>query len=118
MERLFRPRLVVPTRYAGRWADLKSTQLDAATLFQHYNLYGVWEGRSAGPAFDRYDGARYLRDNPDVAAYVDANVADFLGSRSNGAIAHYIIYGAAEGRHAYALDGLLIDPVIVVGSAT
>jgi hypothetical protein len=33
-------------------------------------------GRSAGPKFDQFNGARYLSDNPDVAAYVDANVAD------------------------------------------
>ena len=37
-----------PVYYANRWADLKDLHLDAATLFQHYNLYGVWEGRSAG----------------------------------------------------------------------
>ena len=106
-----------PVYYANKWSDLKPLHLDAATLFMHYNLYGVWEGRSAGPAFDAYDGNRYLTDNPDVAAYVDAYVADFLGSRSNGAIAHYVIYGAAEGRHAYDLTGHLIDPVILVGVA-
>ena len=40
-----------------------------------------------------------------MAAYVDAHVADFLGSRSNGAIAHFILYGAAEGRGAVDLVG-------------
>jgi len=53
-----------PAYYANRWADLKDLNLDTATLFLHYNLYGVWEGRSAGPRFDRYDGQRYLTDNP------------------------------------------------------
>lgn len=105
-----------PVYYANKWADLKPLNLDAATLFMHYNLYGVWEGRSAGPTFDRYDGNRYLRDNPDVAAYVDANVKDFLGSRVNGAIAHYIIYGANESRVGYDTTGQAIDPVILVGS--
>ena len=57
-----------PVYYANRWADLKPLNLDAVTLFAHYNLYGVWEGRSAGPTFDKYDGTRYLKDNPDVAA--------------------------------------------------
>lgn len=104
-----------PVYYANKWPDLKSLNLDAATLFMHYNLYGVWEGRSAGPAFDHYDGARYLADNPDVAAYVDAYVADFLGSRSNGAIAHYVIYGANEGRNAYDVTGHLLDQVILIG---
>ena len=106
-----------PVYYANKWADLKALNLDAATLFMHYNLYGVWEGRSAGPTFDTYDGNRYLTDNPDVAAYVDAYVADFLGSRSNGAIAHYVIYGANEGRHAYDLTGHLIDQAVLIGVA-
>ena len=104
-----------PVYYANRWSDLKTLQLDALTLFTHYNLYGVWEGRSAGPVFDRYDGTRYLRDNPDVAAYVDANVKDFLGSRSNGALAHYVIYGADEGRTAYDQSGSAIDLAILIG---
>jgi len=77
----------------------------------------VWEGRSAGRVFDLYDGNRYLTENPDVAAYVDAYVADFLGSRSNGAIAHYVIYGAAEGRIAYDFNGQPLDMAIVVGGA-
>lgn len=88
------------TYYKNKWPDLTPLNLDNATLFKHFNLFGVWEGRSPGPLFDKFDGNRYLADNPDVAGYVDANVKDFLGSRSNGAIAHYIIYGAAEGRPA------------------
>jgi len=101
--------------YANRWSDLKALNLSADVLFQHYNLYGVWEVRSAGPRFDTYDGLRYLRDNPDVAAYVDAYVNDFLGSRSNGAIAHYVIYGAAEGRVAYNQQGEVIDTAMLIG---
>ena len=95
--------------YENRWPDLKGGNFDDAILFMHYNLYGVWEGRSAGPMFDQFDGNRYLADNPDVAAYVDAYVADFLGSRTNGAIAHYVIYGGAEGRTAYDLIGQAIS---------
>lgn len=103
-----------PTYYENRWPDLTPLHLDDATLFQHYNLYGVWEGRSAGSEFDQFDGNRYLGDNPDVAAYVDAYVADFLGSRTNGAIAHYVIYGANEGREAFDLVGqsIKLDYVI------
>ena len=103
-----------PEYYSNRWADLKALDLDDATLFLHYNLYGVWEGRSAGPAFDQFDGERYLSDWPDVAAYVDANVDDFLGSRSNGAIAHFIIYGDDEQRVAYDMSGTVIDMGFVV----
>ena len=95
--------------YANRWDDLRSLNLDAATLFQHYNLFGVWEGRSAGPAFDTFNGNRYLAENPDVAGYVDAFIGDFLGSRTNGAIAHYIIYGANEGRAAHDATGAMIE---------
>ena len=94
--------------YGRRWADLAALDLDAATLFRHYNLYGVWEGRSAGAVLDTFDGVRYLRDNPDVAAYVDGHLADFLGSRSNGAIAHYVIYGAGESRAAYDAAGAAV----------
>jgi len=93
------------TYYGNRWPDLRALSLDAATLFRHFNLYGVWEGRSPGPAFDRFDGTRYLRDNPDVAAYVDSHLADFLGSRDNGAIAHFLIFGANEGRSAFDASG-------------
>ena len=91
--------------YENRWPDLTPLDLDPVTLFRHFNLFGVWEGRAPGPAFASFDGTRYLRDNPDVAAYVDANVDDFLGSRSNGAIAHYILYGASEGRSAFGTGG-------------
>lgn len=96
------------TYYKNRWPDLTPLNLDSATLFQHFNLFGVWEGRSPGPKFQAFDGNRYLTDNPDVAAYVDAFVADFLGSRTNGAIAHYIIYGANEQRVAFDATGAAI----------
>ena len=95
--------------YENRWPDLKAGNFSDDILFMHYNLYGVWEGRSAGPKFDKFDGNRYLTDNPDVAAYVDAHLPDFLGSRSNGAIAHYVIYGQHELRLAYDLVGQQID---------
>ena len=95
--------------YRARWADLAGAGLDDAMLFRHYNLHGVWEGRSAAERFDRFDDARYLADNPDVARYVDANVADFMGSRQNGAIAHYLIYGAHEQRVAYDTTGAAIE---------
>ena len=95
--------------YENRWADLRPLALDDATLFMHYNKFGVWEGRSAGPAFDRFDGNRYLSDNPDVAAYVNGHIADFLGSRTNGAIAHYVIYGEAEQRAAFETTGTPIQ---------
>ena len=97
------------TYYEARWGDLTPLGLDDATLFQHFNLYGVWEGRSPGPRFQNFDGNRYLADNPDVADYVDAHLPDFLGSRTNGAIAHFIIYGADEQRATFETTGNPID---------
>jgi hypothetical protein len=47
--------------------------------------------------------------HPDVAAYVDSHLPQFLGSRSNGAIAHYVIYGQHELRPAFDLVGQPID---------
>jgi hypothetical protein len=105
-----------PVYYENKWPDLFAANLSNENLFKHYNLFGVWEGRSAGPAFDKFNGSRYLADNPDVAAYVDASLSSFLGSRSNGAIAHYIIYGSAEGRVAYGTDGKQIDLSMSIGS--
>jgi len=96
--------------YRTKYEDLSGGGLDDATLFMHYNLYGVFEGRSPGPMFERFDGDRYLAENPDVAAYVHANVSAFLGSTSNGAIAHFMIYGADEQRPAFDDSGQLIDP--------
>jgi hypothetical protein len=104
-----------PAYYANRWPDLKPLNLTPDVLFQHYNLFGVWEGRSAGPMFNQYDGNRYLAENPDVGAYVDGNLAAFLGSRSNGAIAHYIIYGADEGRVAFDLNGAQLETAVLIG---
>ena len=106
-----------PVYYANRWTDLKNLNLDAATLFAHYNLFGVWEGRSAGPIFDKFDGNAYLAANPDVAAYVDGNVKDFLGNRTNGAIAHYVIYGANEGRIAQDTSGQTIPADFTIAPA-
>jgi len=97
------------TYYENKWADLGALHLDDATLFVHFQRYGVWEGRSPGPEFDHFDGARYLRENPDVAGYVNAHLPDFLGSATNGAIAHFIIYGAGELRVAYETTGGVVD---------
>ncbi|MBP8308656.1 MAG: hypothetical protein KAY46_15395 [Burkholderiaceae bacterium] len=99
-----------PAVYANHYADLRALSLSDDQLFAHFNLYGVWEGRSPGARTDRFDGNRYLAENPDVAAYVDAHLASFLGSRSNGALAHFMIYGADEGRIAQDLSGFEIRP--------
>jgi len=75
----------------------------------HFNLFGVFEGRTPGRALAHFDGERYLDDNPDVAAFVNGNLASFMGSAQNGAIAHYVIYGAHEHRAAFDDSGHVVD---------
>ncbi len=96
--------------YRASNTDLRSGGFDDATLFQHFNRYGVWEGRAPSDTFAHFDGGRYLRDNPDVAAYVNSHLDDFLGSSTNGAIAHFMIYGSHESRSGYDDSGHHIDP--------
>ncbi len=95
--------------YGSTYADLRAYAGSPSLLFAHYNLFGVWEGRAPSIEMASFDGARYLRDNPDVATYVNANLPDFRGSSANGAIAHFVIYGEAEGRAGYTTGGGAID---------
>ena len=96
--------------YRASHSDLRNGGFDDATLFEHFNLYGVWEGRAPSDTFAHFDGGRYLRENPDVAAYVNDHLADFLGSSTNGAIAHFMIYGLHESRTSFDDSGRAIDP--------
>ena len=95
--------------YRSAYGDLSASGLDDATLFMHFNLFGVFEGRTPGRALAHFDGERYLDDNPDVAAFVNGNLASFMGSAQNGAIAHYVIYGAHEHRAAFDDSGHVVD---------
>ncbi|WP_087747655.1 MULTISPECIES: hypothetical protein [unclassified Acidovorax] len=89
-----------PTYYKNAFADLKNTNLNAADLLYHFMQYGLDEGRTPNAELATFNGAAYLVANPDVAAYVNANLAQFNNSVSNGALAHYVKFGAAEGRAA------------------
>lgn len=89
-----------PTYYKNAFADLKNTDFNAADLLYHYMQYGLDEGRTPNAALATFDGTAYLAANPAVAAYVNANLAQFGGSATNGALAHYVKFGAAEGRTA------------------
>ena len=100
--------------YAHRYPDLAAYAGAPALLFAHYNLFGVWEGRAANVALQSFDGTRYLADNPDVAQYVQANLADFRGSTDNGAIAHFVIYGEHEGRSAFTKDTVYLAGLLDV----
>jgi len=92
-----------------------TTQLSGADLLTHYALHGVNEGRAPAASAANFNGERYLAENPDVVPYVEANLDTFGGSRSNGALAHLIKFGDAEGRAAYDFGGnqinLTPDPV-------
>lgn len=87
-----------PTFYQNSSADLAG--LDGADLLYHFMMYGLDEGRVPNSTFGNFDGTAYLAANPDVKAYVEANLAQFGGSLTNGAVAHYVKFGAAEGREA------------------
>lgn len=89
-----------PTYYKNAFADLKNTDFNAADLLYHFMQYGLDEGRIPSEALATFDGTAYLAANPDVEAYVNANLAQFGGSVTNGALAHYVKFGASEGRPA------------------
>lgn len=101
-----------PVYYANANADLKamvnSGELNAADLLVHYLKFGLDEGRVATQELaDGFDADAYLAANPDVKAAVEAAAADgaFGGSVTNGAIAHYVKFGMAEGRPGGLDDG-------------
>lgn len=101
-----------PVYYANANADLKamvnSGELNAADLLVHYLKFGLDEGRVATQELaDGFDADAYLAANPDVKAAVEAAAADgaFGGSVENGAVAHYVKFGMAEGRPGGIDDG-------------
>lgn len=89
-----------PVYYATKFSDLSGKGFDSADLLIHFLRFGLNEGRSPNTALNTFDGAAYLAANADVAAFVNANLASFNNSTSNGALAHFVKFGAAEGRAA------------------
>ena len=101
-----------PVYYANANADLKALvnagELNAADLLVHYLKFGLDEGRVATQELaDNFNAQAYLDANPDVKAAVEAAAADgaFGGSALNGAVAHYVKFGQAEGRPTGPDDG-------------
>jgi len=106
--------------YRSQYADL--TNLSAAELLYHYAYYGVNEGRSPNASLATFDYMRYLRENPDVDAFVRAHqdyyeqgIPDNPNYLLNGAVQHFMKFGMAElaagasyRTGAYELDG---DPI-------
>jgi len=84
-----------PVNYQARYADLAG--LDSADLLFHYVRFGLNEGRPGNATLAGVNWTAYLAAYPDVATYVNANLASFGGSVTNGAIAHYVKFGANQG---------------------
>jgi len=84
-----------PSYYQSKYSDLAS--FDAADLLYHYVRFGLNEGRPGNATLATYNWADYLTAYPDVAKYVNDNLASFGGSASNGAIAHFVKFGAVQG---------------------
>lgn len=89
-----------PVYYMSKYSDLQGKGYDAADLLFHFMQFGLDEGRVPNASFATFDAAGYFAANPDVATFVNANLALFNGSTTNGAIAHFVKFGAAEGRAA------------------
>lgn len=87
-----------PAYYQTNSTDLGG--LDGADLLYHFMMYGLDEGRVPNASLAAFDGNAYLEANSDVKGYVEANLDQFGGSLTNGALAHYVKFGAAEGRPA------------------
>jgi hypothetical protein len=93
--------------YAAKYPALGENGVtDAGDLFGHFLKFGVGEGRQASAYTNGFDSAKYLADYPGVAAYVNANLADFNGSASNGALAHFMKFGQAQGFLAFDINGV------------
>lgn len=89
--------------YRAEYADVRN--MGDADVLVHYAKFGVNEGRAPNQAMEFFDGTRYLAENPDVVNYVNANLAQFGGSTTNGAIAHFIKFGSLEQRIGYDIFG-------------
>ena len=102
--------------YRAKYADTQV--LSGADLLVHFSKFGANEGRAPSSALAQFDGVRYLADNPDVAAYVNANLGQFGGSVTNGSIAHYVKFGALEARQGFDMSGQLVPFSVFPSVAT
>ncbi|MER2538975.1 MAG: hypothetical protein ABTQ26_07020, partial [Azonexus sp.] len=102
--------------YRAKYADTQV--LAGADLLVHFSKFGANEGRAPSLALAQFDGVRYLADNPDVAAYVNANLGQFGGSVTNGSIAHYVKFGALEARQGFDTSGQLVPFSVFPALAT
>jgi FMN phosphatase YigB (HAD superfamily) len=106
-DRLVAPRSAAPVEASGFFDPdwYRATYPDLAQLpdlLLHYLRQGYREGRNPGPLFD---GARYLRENPDVEQAGVNPVAHFLRApASEGRVAWNIVPPAPTGRQNLTLE--------------
>lgn len=86
--------------YLANYPDIKSAVAQGllASGLQHFQLYGINEGRIAVSPF--WDEQKYLNANPDVLAAVNNKVF------SSG-LQHYILFGETEGRQGVPLVDII-----------
>ena len=106
-----------PVFYASKYADLNNKGFDSADLLFHFLRFGLDEGRVPNATLEDFDGAAYLLAYPDVAAFVNANLAQFGGSATNGALAHYVKFGQFDG-HVIAASAVSSSLTIGVDNLT
>ncbi len=103
-----------PAYYAAQNPDVvQAVGEDEAALELHYSTFGAAEGRAANAqeaadrsaaarnaktpvSFEEFDPAYYAEQNPDVTA--------LLGTDPAALYAHYVMFGAAEGRASSAAE--------------
>ncbi|MBA3011225.1 MAG: hypothetical protein KKF12_17455 [Proteobacteria bacterium] len=73
--------------------------MTALEAFTHYQTFGYAEGRATSATYANFNELAYLAANPDV---------DAAGIGVGGALNHYLVYGAGEGRTAVNDDGTSI----------
>lgn len=91
--------------YKAQYPDLVAAGLGNFELFQHFCMFGLYEGRAPNEDFADFDAQRYLRENRDVETYALTYREEFGTSYTNAAQAHFILYGSHEGRLAFDLVG-------------
>lgn len=82
-----------PVQYLASYDDLITAfGLNPAAATQHYNQFGLREGRLN----DLFDEVRYIASNGDLIST--------FGTNFEGATEHYVSFGAAEGRPTEIFD--------------
>ena len=84
--------------YAKKYEELGKLGVDdPGDKFGHYLFYGMGEARQASQDTNSFNSEVYLKMYPAVEAYVKAHLSDFNMSLSNGALAHFVKFGAFQG---------------------